>query len=48
MMEQAGMEPNTEVNSFDPEEVKSRGNYSADPADTAVGTATSKAEPSDD
>ncbi|MFC6772443.1 biotin synthase BioB, partial [Halorubrum pallidum] len=48
MIEQAGMEPNTEVNDFDPEEVKSRGDDSADPADTAVGTATSKAEPSDD
>ncbi|GAB3695428.1 biotin synthase BioB [Halorubrum pallidum] len=48
MMEQAGMEPNTEVNDFDPEEVKSRDGDSADPADTAVGTATSKAELSDD
>ena len=48
MMEKAGLEPNTDINNFDPEEVKSRGDDSADPADTAVGTATSKAEASDD
>src|SRR5699024_81363 len=48
MMEQAGMKPNTKVNDFDPEEVKSRGDDLAEPVGTAVGTATSKTEPSDD
>jgi len=49
IMEKAGMAPNTAVNDFDPEELKARADEeAADPADTAVGTATSNAEPSDD
>jgi biotin synthase len=42
IMERAGLEPNREVNEFDPERVKA--DHSDEPApDTAVGTATSNA-----
>jgi len=55
VIERAGMEPNTDVNEFDPESVKARGRGSSDGAggasdddpaaelDTAAGTATSEA-----
>ena len=49
IMEKAGMEPNTEVNDFDPDELKARDDTSTvDPVDTAVGTAVSNAESPND
>jgi biotin synthase len=43
IVEEAGLEPNTDVNDFDPEAVKDRGKDD-DPVEPAVGTATSVAE----
>ncbi|MBX0323300.1 biotin synthase BioB [Halomicroarcula sp. F13] len=43
IVEEAGLEPNTEANTFDPEEVKTRADDATDP-ETAAGTAQSKSE----
>ncbi|MFB6234298.1 MAG: biotin synthase BioB [Halopenitus sp.] len=47
IMQEAGMEPNTEVNDFDPEAVKARED-AEQAVETAAGTAVSNAESSDD